>query len=113
MKKGGLCQKITELFERILNLNKRPLPGGITMKKEELCQKITALYPDIGACGIDIKVEYSDAKKVWVVDLKKGGHHLQHHLEDPDANDCMAGKQCVSLGLEIAQLKKNIEGKQF
>jgi hypothetical protein len=25
----------------------------------------------------------------------------------------MAGKQCVSLGLEIAQLKKNIKGEQF
>jgi len=25
----------------------------------------------------------------------------------------MDGKQCVSLGLEIAQLKKNIEGQQY
>lgn len=81
--------------------------------KEELCKKITELYPDIGECGIDIKVEHNKEKKVWLVDLKKGEHELKHHLEIPDADSCMEGKQCVSLGLEIAQLKKNIEGRQY
>jgi hypothetical protein len=47
------------------------------------------------------------------VDLKKDTHELKHHLEISDANDCMDGKQCVSLGLEIAQLKKNIKNEQF
>ena len=83
------------------------------MSKAELCRKITDLYPDIGACGLDLKVNYSSEKKAWVVDLKKGGHELVHYLEDPDAEDCMAGKQCISLGLEIAQLRKNIEGQQY
>ena len=83
------------------------------MSKEELCKKIIELYPDIGACGLDLKVNYSKEKKAWIVDLKKGSHALQHYLEDPDAEDCMAGKQCVSLGLEIAQLRKNIEGQQY
>ena len=81
--------------------------------KEKLCQKITELSPEIGACGIDVDVTHDDKKKVWIVDLKKGNHELTHHLEYSDADDCMAGKQCVSLSLEIAQLKKNIEGKQF
>jgi hypothetical protein len=81
--------------------------------KATLCEKITKLYPDIGTCGIDLDVNYDEAKKTWVVDLKKGGHELKHYLEVPDADSCMEGKQCVSLGLEIAQLKKNIEGKQF
>jgi ATP-dependent protease ClpP protease subunit len=47
------------------------------------------------------------------VHLKKGTHKLEHFLETRDADTCMAGKQCVSLGLEIAQLKKNIKGEQF
>ncbi|MDR3543991.1 MAG: hypothetical protein P4L69_24010 [Desulfosporosinus sp.] len=81
--------------------------------KESLCNKITALYPDIGECGIDILVEYAPKKKVWLIDLKKGGHELKHHLEIPDADACMENKQCVSLGLEIAQLRRNIEGNQF
>lgn len=81
--------------------------------KEELCEKITKIYPDIGVCGIDIDVEFDKEKNVWVVDLKKDNHELKHYLEIPDADDCMEGKQCVSLGLEIAQLKENIKGKQF
>ncbi|MEA3469801.1 MAG: hypothetical protein U9R57_16475 [Thermodesulfobacteriota bacterium] len=80
---------------------------------KQLCEKITSLYPDIGACGIDVDVTYDKEKKLWVVDLKKDEHELKHYLDVPDADTCMDGKQCVSLGLEIAQLKKNIEGQQF
>ena len=45
--------------------------------------------------------------------LEKDGQELKHYLEEPDAAGCVEGKQCVALGLEIAQLKNNIEGKQF
>ena len=81
--------------------------------KEDLCNKISDLYPDIGKCGIDITVEYDSKQKIWLVDLKKDNHELKHHLEIPDADACMAGNQCVSLGLEIDQLKKNITGQQY
>jgi hypothetical protein len=82
----------------------------ITMHdKTELCDKIKAIYPDIGECGIDVDVDYDDDKKAWVVDLKKDEHELKTHLEVQEADECMEGKQCVSLGLQIAQLKANIE----
>lgn len=81
--------------------------------KNELCKKITAIYPEIGECGIDVAVTFDAGKNVWIVDLKKDAHELKHYLEIPDADLCMNGKQCVSLGLEIAQLKKNILGEQY
>ena len=77
--------------------------------KEQLCQKITEIFPDIGACGIDVDVNYDEQKKSWVVDLEKEHHHLKTFLEENEAQMCIDGKQCVSLGLEIAQLRKNIE----
>jgi len=77
--------------------------------KEELCAKIKEVFPEIGACGIDLKVDYDQAEKAWVVDLKKDNHELKTFLEEPEADECMAGKQCVSLGLQIGQLRKNIE----
>ena len=40
--------------------------------KKELCEKIKSIYPDIGECGIDVEVDYSEAKKSWVVELKHG-----------------------------------------
>jgi hypothetical protein len=81
--------------------------------KEELCNKITDIYPEIGECGIDIDVSYDDEKKAWEVDQIKDSHELKHYLDLPEADECMEGNKCVPLGLEIAQLKKNIEGKQF
>jgi hypothetical protein len=77
--------------------------------KEELCEKIRGIYPDIGECGIDVDVEYDEGEKAWIVDLKKDNHELKTHLEPAEADQCMEGKQCVSLGLQVAQLKANIE----
>jgi len=77
--------------------------------KKELCEKIRELYPDIGECGIDVDVDYDEEQKSWTVNLKKDHIDLKTFLEDQDAELCMEGKQCVSLGLEIAQLKANIE----
>lgn len=77
--------------------------------KKELCSKIKSIYPDIGECGIDVDVDYDKTKKAWVVDLKKDKHELTTHLEPEEADECIEGKQCVSLGLQIAQLRSNIE----
>jgi hypothetical protein len=77
--------------------------------KEELCEKIKAVFPEIGACGIDLMVDYDKQNKAWVVDLKKDKHELKTFLEESEAQECMDGKQCVSLGLQIGQLRKNIE----
>jgi len=77
--------------------------------KEELCEKIKAVFPEIGACGINLMVDYDKQNKAWVVDLKKDQHELKTFLEDSEAQECMDGKQCVSLGLQIGQLRKNIE----
>ncbi|MEN8256881.1 MAG: hypothetical protein ABFS09_03360 [Thermodesulfobacteriota bacterium] len=79
------------------------------LNSEELCKKITDIYPDIGTCGIDLDVVYSDEKKAWVVDLKQKEHHLLTYLEADDARKCLEGKQCVSLGLQIAELVSNIK----
>jgi len=78
------------------------------MNKDELCHKIQELYPDIGECGIEVDVNYDDDQNRWVVDLTKDQHHLKTFLEEGDAETCMEGRQCVSLGIEIAQLKDNI-----
>jgi hypothetical protein len=81
----------------------------IMIDKEELCQKIVALYPDIGECDIDVKVDFDADQNTWVVDLKKGRHELKTFLEEGDAEKCLEGIQCVSLGIEISQLKDSIE----
>jgi len=73
--------------------------------KETLCEKIRSIYPDVGACGIDVRTEYDENEKSWVVYLQKGNKEVKHYLPTEDAEACMDGKQCVSLGLEISQFK--------
>ncbi len=77
--------------------------------KKTLCEKIIEIYPDLGQCGIDVNVEFNEENDRWVVDLKKDQHHMKTFLEDGDAELCLMGKQCVSLSIEINQLKDTIE----
>jgi hypothetical protein len=76
---------------------------------KELCEKIRSIYPDIGACGIDVAAEYDEAEKAWVVHLKRENRKLKTFLEAGDAEKCLLGEKCVGLGIEIAQLKANVE----
>ncbi len=78
-------------------------------EKKQLCEKIRGIYPDIGVCGIDVDVEYDEGKGAWLLNLRRDNHELKTHLELEEADQCMEGKQCVSLGLQVAQLKANIE----
>lgn len=87
--------------------------GVIMHNKDEICETIVSLYPDIGVCGVDIEVQFDEPKHAWAVQLHKDEHHLTHYLEIPDADACIDGKQCVSLGLEIAQLRRNVAGMGF
>ena len=75
------------------------------LDKNELCEKIRTIYPDIGQCNINLNVEYDENQKSWMVYLKKGGRVVKHFLEKEDLDNCMEGKQCVSLGIEISQIK--------
>ena len=77
--------------------------------KKALCEKIRKLYPDIGECGIDIDVEFDKTQSTWVVHLKKDNQKLKTFLEEGDAEKCMLGQKCVGLGIEIGQLRANIE----
>ena len=79
------------------------------LDKNTLCKKIRDIYPDIGECGIDVKAEYDDAQSRWTVYLKKDAHELKTFLDPGDAEKCMEGKQCVSLAIEVNQLKDSIE----
>jgi len=74
-----------------------------------LCQKIRAIYPDIGACGIDLDVVYDAGNDRWKVGLKRDKKELKTFLEPGDAELCMEGKQCLSLAIEINQLKDSID----
>ena len=75
----------------------------------ELCEKIKTIYPEIGECGGDVEVEYNPDKEAYTVDLKRGEKSLRTYLEPEDANTCMEGERCVSLGVQVSQLVNRID----
>ena len=77
--------------------------------REELCRKIEEVFPKAGACGIDFEVEYDEDVSAWAVDLHRGEHHLRTFIETEEADSCLAGKKCIPLGMQIAQLKHNFD----
>lgn len=79
------------------------------LDSKAICEQIQKIYPDVGECGLDIKVTRDTGQKRWVVHLEKGPRKLDTYLEEGDAEKCMAGKQCVSLAIEINQLKDSIQ----
>ncbi|MFO7785053.1 MAG: hypothetical protein ACQET7_10815 [Thermodesulfobacteriota bacterium] len=76
--------------------------------KDALCQKIKSIYPEVGECGMDVKVDFNENENAYVVHLEKGEHKLKTFLDQEDADTCMEGKQCVNLGVDIGQLKELI-----
>ena len=79
-----------------------------TIEKAELCEKLQKIYPDLGACGINVNATWDDDKKAWVVHLVKGGKALNTYLEDKEVEDCVEGKECVNLALQIGELKRDL-----
>jgi len=74
-----------------------------------LKDKIMEMYPEIGKNGIFIGLEYSTEKNAYIIDLKKNGAELKTHLDRKDADECMNGIKCVSLGMQVAEFISNFE----
>ena len=77
--------------------------------KEALCKQIRSIYPEVGECGIDVDVDYDQAKEAWIVDLKAQGRRLKTHLEPEDVEACVQGRKCMALGTQIGQLVDNVK----
>jgi len=72
---------------------------------EILCKKIKEIFPDIGECAIDLKVYFDEQINRYAVLLEKGDKIAKVYLEDDEVKDCLEGRKCVSLALQIGQFK--------
>jgi hypothetical protein len=57
--------------------------------------------------GVSVNLVFDAEKDAYVVKMHKGSHELTTHLERTDADDCMNGVKCVSLGIQVEQFVKN------
>ncbi len=73
---------------------------------EKLCLKIKEIFPDLGECGIDVKVDFDEAANAYAVRMKgRDGQDIKTFLDADDAALCMAGDRCVKLSVQVGQVK--------
>ena len=76
---------------------------------DEVKAKIHQMYPDIDKLGVAATVTFDEAKKTYVLELKKGPHHLATYIDKVDADKCMEGVECIHLGVQIGQFLENFK----
>ena len=76
---------------------------------DEMKAKIHAMYPKIDKHGVASTVTYDKAKQAYVLELKKGPHHLSTFIDKADADKCMEGVECIHLGVQIGQFLDNFK----
>lgn len=79
----------------------------MSITAEELKTRITSMYPEIGKYGLVLEVTRDQENNAWLVSFSKGKDQGRTHLELADAEGCMAGQECVHLGVQIGQFVKN------
>ena len=77
-----------------------------------LKEKVLEMYPEIIKHGITAGLDFNKSKNAYIVTFKKGTQELTTHLEKKDADECMDGRKCVYLGVQIAQFIKNFEERK-
>ena len=76
---------------------------------DALKAKVKEMFPDVDKYQMDCDLTFDKGKNAYIIKLTKGEHVLTTHLDKPDADACMEGKECVHLGVQMAQFVKNFE----
>lgn len=81
----------------------------MTYTTDALRDKILEMYPEIGQHGLSVGLEFDEGTDTYIVTFRRDGHLLTTHIERKDADECMNGRLCVFLGVQIGQFVKNFE----
>jgi hypothetical protein len=76
---------------------------------DRVAEKIREFHPEIIQHNIDLKVTYDEAGNRYVIELSKSGEAVGSYLDEKDADDCLAGKKCVNLAVQVTQLIAELE----
>jgi hypothetical protein len=96
------------LFKRFVPMDTSK-EGGETMTYSivGLKDKVLEMYPELERKGIAVNLTFDADKDAYILTMHKDQHQLTTHLERQDADDCMKGIKCVSLGIQVEQFSKN------
>jgi hypothetical protein len=76
---------------------------------EGLKDMIFELHPEIVQHALNLSASFDEAQNAYVLKFSRGGKELKTYLDKADADECMAGKKCIHLGVQIAQFLADFE----
>jgi hypothetical protein len=71
--------------------------------------KIREFHPEIEWNNIDLSVSWDEAGKRYALKLSKSGESVGSYLDQKDADECLAGKKCLNLAVQVTQLIAELE----
>ena len=71
--------------------------------------KIREFHPEIERNNMELIVSWDEAGKRYALKLSKSGEAVGSYLDPKDANDCLAGKKCANLAVQVTQLIAELE----
>jgi hypothetical protein len=84
----------------------------MTFSNDALKDKIMEMYPEIEDHRVSLGLDFDEKTDAYILTFKRGKEVLTTRLEKRDADDCMNGIKCVSLGIQVAQFIRNFEDRQ-
>ena len=81
----------------------------MTQQISRVIAKIREYHPEIERNNIELSVSWDEAGKRYALKLTKSGEAVGSYLDPKDADDCLAGKRCANLAVQVTQLLAELE----
>ena len=76
---------------------------------DRVTEKIREFHPEIERNNIDLNITYDQPAARYAIKLSKSGESVGAYLDQKDADDCLSGKKCVNLAVQVTQLIAELE----
>ncbi len=76
---------------------------------EGLKDMIYELHPEIVQHALNLSANFDAGKNAYVLTFSRGDRELNTYLDKQDADECLGGKKCIHLGVQIAQFLDDFE----
>jgi|WetSurMetagenome_2_1015567.scaffolds.fasta_scaffold186204_3 hypothetical protein len=76
---------------------------------DRVTEKIREFHPEISRNNLNLNVTYEEVGDRYLIKLSKAGEVVGSYMDQKDADDCLAGKKCVNLAVQVTQLIAELE----
>ncbi len=76
---------------------------------EALQENLQAQNPDIKKNGFALEIGFDEYRQRYTMKLSKGNDEVGYALAKEDADDFMAGKKCLNLTVQMAQMVTELQ----